>query len=164
MFSFWSENTSPRKTVSTIEIGGSKMVVLTPGTVLAMQLFKGGQSFKIINLNITLQEIVKNFLSKNCGGVDLPVSFTESENTRPKLISKNRMAMSLRENLGRKFNVVTEGLTFSIGPVNSKLCYKMCVCDLGQLQKMFSLTQGGKCDDLEMLDKSCSATSTKTLS
>merc|ERR1712060_712696 len=93
-------------------------------------------------------EVVKNFLMTNSDGVELPVSFNESENIRPKLLSSSRMAMTLRENLGRKFNIATHGLTFSTGPVNSKLCFKMSICDLRILQKMFSHCQGAKHADL----------------
>jgi len=144
--SFWSDNNSPRKTELTID-SGAKMS-LKPGTVMAMQQVKKGFHFTLINLDNTLHEVVKNFLISNSGGVELPVSFNESENIRPKLLSSNRMAMTLRENLGRKFNITTHGLTFSTGPVNSKLCFKMSICDLRILQRMFSLIQGAKCADV----------------
>jgi len=154
----WSDCTtqSPRKTEFKSESGASTSgpkIVLKPGTVMAMQLAKKESYFTIINLDITLQDVVKTFLSKNTGGVELPVSYEESANAPPKLLSTNRMAMSLRENLGRNFNIATQGLTFSSGPVNSKLCFKMRACDLRQLHKMFSLCLGGNYAELEELGK-----------
>ena len=102
----------------------------------------------MINLDSTLNELVEPFLSENSGGVKLPVSFTESEKVRPKLMKENRMGMTIRDSLGRNLDVSIQGLTFLVGPLNSKLCYKMTVVDLGQLQKIFSLTHGGKCEGL----------------
>merc|ERR1719233_2081445 len=113
-----------------------------------MHRVKKEYHFTLISLDNTMEEVVKNFLITNSGGVELPLSFNESENTRPKLLSSSRMAMSLRDNLGPKFNIATHGLTFSTGPVNSKLCFKMSICDLRILQRMFSLTQGAKYADL----------------
>jgi len=152
VMSGWSETDgSPRKTELAIESG--TMMVLKPGTVMAMQQAKKRNHFILINLDITLQEVVKTILSKNSGGVELPVSYNESENIRPRLISASRMAKTVRENLGGKFNIATQGLTFSTGPVNSKLCFKMSVCDLQLLQRMFSLNQGGKCAGMGALGK-----------
>jgi len=139
MSSVWSDNNSPRKTESTVT-SGAKMS-LKPGTVMAMQQVKMEYHFTLINLDNTLQEVVKNFLTTNSGGIELPVSFNESENIRPKLLSSSRMAMTLRENLGRKFNLATHGLTFSTGSLNSKLCFKMSICDLRILQRMFSFSR-----------------------
>jgi len=144
--SFFSETEWARSTQTTI-LAGAKMH-LPSGNVMAMQLVKGGQCFKLVSLNKPLQEVVDNFLSVNSGGVELPVSFTESEDIRPKLMKQNRLAMTVRENLGPSFDPETQGLTFTVGPLNSKLCHKMTVCDLGQLQKIFSLTHGTKCETL----------------
>jgi len=137
MSSAWSD--SPRITESTI--GSGTRMSLKPGTVMAMQQVKREYHFTRIHLDNTLQEVVKNFLIKNNGGVELPVSFNESENIRPRLLSSSRMAMTLRENLGRKFNLATHGLTFSTGSLNTKLCFKMSICDLRILQRMFSFSQ-----------------------
>jgi len=120
---------------------------LLPGNVLVMQLTKGDPIFRIIKLESTLNELVES-LSANSGGVKLPVSFTESEYQRPKLMKENRMAMSIQDNLGRNLDVSTQGLTFSVGPLNTKLCYKMTVVDLGQLEKIFSLTQENKRENI----------------
>jgi len=144
-FSFSSDG--PR-TSNVPTIPGTTKMVLPPGNVLVMQLTKGDPRFRMIRLDVTLNELVETFLSERSGGVSLPVSFTESEKIRPKLLKENRMAMSIKENLGRNLDVSTQGLTFSVGPLNSKLCYKMSVVDLGQLQKIFSLTHGGKCEGL----------------
>jgi len=155
--SFFSETEWARSRGQTTVPAGAKMP-LPSGNVMAMQLVKGGQCFKLVNLDKPLQEVVDNFLSVNSDGVELPVSFTESEDTRPKLMKQNRMAMTVRENLGPSFDPETQGLIFTVGPLNSKLCHKMTVCDLVQLQKIFSLTHGtncetltiGKCDSLNL--------------
>jgi len=146
--SAWSD--SPRKSESTIT-SGAKMS-LRPGTVMAMHRVKKEYHFAVINLDNTLQEVMKNFLIKNSGGVELPVSFNESENIRPRLLSSSRMAMTLRENLGRKFNLATQGLTFSTGSVNAKLCFKMNICDLRILQRIFSFSRA------DLGDAYCSTT------
>lgn len=145
-FSFFSE-VGPR-TSNVPTFAGTTKMDLPAGSVLVMQLTKENPRFRLINLESTLNEVVDNFLSSNSGGVSLPVSFTESENLRPKLMKANRMAMTIRDNLGRNLDVLKQGLTFSVGPVNSKLCYKMIVVDLGQMQKIYSLTHGGTCEGL----------------
>jgi len=142
-FSFSSDG--PRSS-NVRTIPGTTKMIISPGHVLVMQLTKGDPRFRLINLDSSLKDLVENFLSTN--GVSLPISFTESENVRPKLMKENRMAMTIRDNLGRNLDVSTQGLTFSVGPLNSKLCYKMTVVDLSQLQKIFSLTHGGNYEGL----------------
>merc|ERR1719419_307194 len=106
-----------------------------------MNITKGGQKFKLLNLNVSLQNVVDTFLSTETGA-KFPISFSESEDIRPKLMGPNRMAMSISQNLRGHLDIATQGLSFFIGPVNSKLCYKMSVCDLSQLQKIFSSANG----------------------
>jgi len=144
----WSVTSDGPRTSSVPTIPGTTKMLLSPGHVLVMQLTKGVPRFREINLDRSLNEVVENFLSTNSGGVKLPVSFTESDKLRPKLMKETRMAMSIRENLGRNLDVSTQGLTFSVGPINTKLCYKLTVVDRNQLQKIFSLTHGGKYEGL----------------
>jgi len=145
--SFFSDSDWRRSSGPTAIVTGAKMT-LPSGHVMVMQLVKGGQCFNKIDINSSLQQVVDTFLSLNSGGVALPVSYNESDDTRPKMMKQSRMAMTLRENLGPNFDPKLHGLTFSVGPLNSKLCHKMTVCDLGQLQKIFSLTHGTKCETL----------------
>jgi len=144
----WSISSDGPRTSNVRTIPGTTKMILSPGHVLVMQLTKGDSRFRMINVDNTLNEVVENFLSAKTGGVKLPVSFTESDTQRPKLMKESRLAMSIRDNLGRNLDVSIQGLTFSVGSVNSKLCYKMTISDLNQLQKIFSLTHGGKYEGL----------------
>jgi len=118
-------------------------IPVPPGKVLALCLTRGEQRIRLLNLKISLEEVVETFLSPG-GGKKLPISFTESQEWRPRVMGPHRMAMTIEENLGEHLDAETQGLTFSVGPLNSKLCYKMCVCDLGQLQKILALTNSNK--------------------
>jgi hypothetical protein len=120
----------------------TRKINVQPGNVLVMQLTKDCPRFSMIKLESTMNELVESFLSTNNGGVRLPVSFTESEYRRPKLMNENRMAMSIRDNLGQNFNESTQGLLFSVGPLNTKLCYKMTLVDLEKLQNLSPIQEG----------------------
>jgi len=106
-----------------------------PGMVMAMHLTKDRPRFKLLSLNTSLQEVVDTFLRTEAGP-SLPVSFSYSKTTRPKVMSESRMGMSLSENLRGYLDPITQGISFFVGSVNAKLCYKMSVCDLKQLQKI----------------------------
>jgi len=108
-----------------------------PGMVFAMLLTNNCKIFQNLNLGVSLQEVVDTFLKAETGE-NLPVSFTLSTDTRPKLLPAKKMAMTLSENLKGYLDEATQGLSFFVGAVNQKLCYKMSVCDLEELQKMFS--------------------------
>jgi len=109
-----------------------------PGMVWAMRLSKEGQRFKLVNLSITVNELVDTFLSVETGQ-SLPVSFTFTNLSRPKLLPAEKMRMTLSEILKGYLDEMTQGLSFFVGPVNSKLCYKMSVCELDQLEQLFSM-------------------------
>lgn len=115
------------------QISALKMPI-RKGWVLAMLLTKDAKRFKMLNLSIPLQEVVDTFLS-NGAGPSIPVSFSYANESRPRVMSENRMGMSLADNLRGYLDETTQGITFFIGSVNSKLCYKMSICDLGQLHK-----------------------------
>lgn len=115
------------------QISALKMPI-RKGWVLAMLLTKEAKRFKMLNLNISLQEVVDTFLN-NGTGPSIPVSFSYANETRPRVMSENRMGMSLADNLRGYLDETTQGITFFVGSVNSKLCYKMSICDLGQLHK-----------------------------
>jgi len=108
---------------------------VTPDMVWAMLLKKKGQAFQLLNLSFSLRKVVDTFLKVETGS-SLPVSFTLPVNTRPKLLSADKMSMTLSENLKGYLDEATHGLTFVVGPINGKLCYKMTVCDLKQLQSV----------------------------
>jgi len=114
-----------------------------PGMVFAMRLFKEGQRFKWLNLCTLLEDVVATFLSTD-NKSKLPVSVTDLNEARPRIYGRSRMAMTLSENLGPNFDAKTQALMFSLGPVNSKLCHKMSVCDLFQMQKIFYQTEKNK--------------------
>jgi len=56
------------------------------------------------------------------------------------IIGRKRMSMTIAENFGPLFDVNTQGVIFSTGAVNSKLCHRVCVGDLDEMQKIFSQT------------------------
>jgi len=118
-------------------------ITVPHGKVLALCLTKYEQRFRLLTLKTSLEEVVETFLSPD-GGKKLPISFN-SQKYRPRVMSPHQMAMTIEESLGKHFDTETQGLTFSVGPLNSKLCYKMSVCDLAQLQKILSLTNSSKC-------------------
>jgi len=111
---------------------------VSPGMVWAMLRTKTGQKFQLLNLSSSLQEVVDTFLRVETGK-SLPVSFTLSTNTPPKLLPPREMDMALSENLKGYLDEETQGLSFFVGPVNTKLCYKMYVSDLEQLQRFFTI-------------------------
>jgi hypothetical protein len=114
-----------------------KKIILPPGQVMGMFLCKKNHRAKILNLNWSIDKVVNLLLIKE-NGVKLPVSFSKIELERPRVISERQMAMSLRQNLGSHFDPKIQGLTFAIGSVNSKICYKMTVCKLIDIEKMIS--------------------------
>jgi len=137
---------SDMPTVKTPTAPGTSNISIPKGMVLAMCLTKDQQRFRLLNLKMTLEEVVDTFLSAN-GGEKLPISFTDSHDCRPRRMDAGRMAMTIEDNLGKHLDNSTQGLTFAVGPLNSKLCYKLCICDLAQLQKIFALTN--ECKNLE---------------
>jgi len=146
---------------------GTSKIPVPKGKVLAMCLTKEQQRFRLLNLKMTMEEVVETFLSPN-GGKKLPISFTDSQDHRPRRMEASRMAMTIEDNLGKHLDASTQGLTFAVGPLNSKLCYKLCICDLGQLMKIFALTNDHKSlevqddpseeDSLEFVGKSAVST------
>jgi len=119
-----------------------------PGIVLAMFLLKKSQRFEYINLCMTLEDVVATYLSIGDNS-KLPVSVTYSKEETPVIYGRSRMAVTLAQNLGPKFDAKSQGLLFTTGTVNSKLCHKMCVCDLRQLQKFFYHSARRECKSLE---------------
>jgi len=109
-----------------------------PGMVLAMYLTNDGHQFKQLNLDMSLEDVVSTFLSRD-NKIKLPVSITEPKKAFPMIMERNQMVKSIAENVGPYFDVKTQGLIFSTGLVNSKLCHKVCLGDLGQMQKILSL-------------------------
>jgi len=116
-----------------------KRMPVVKGMVLAMVVTKQGQRFRLINLNVTLQEVVNTFLKAEAGA-SLPVSFTLSTDTRPKLLPADKMALTLKENLEGYIDELTQGISFFTGPVNGKLSYKMSVCQLEYMEKLFEIS------------------------
>jgi len=111
---------------------------VSPGMVWAMLRTKTGQKFQLFNLSSSLQEVVDTFLKVETGE-SLPVSFTLSTNTPPKLLPPEKMDMALSETLQGYLDEETQGISFFVGPVNTKLCYKMYVSHLEQLQRFFTI-------------------------
>jgi len=137
----WSEGTGSHRLGSTMT--GKSMTPLmempvSPGMVWAMLHAKAGQTFQLLNLSFSLQKVVDTFLKAETGK-SLPVSFTLSTDTRPKLLPAEKMDMTLSETLKGYLDEETQGLSFFVGPVNRKLCYKMYVSDLQNLQRFFSI-------------------------
>jgi len=133
--------TSHPKRVSALEVKPSSPVRKMPvvkGMVVAMVVTKKGQRFRLLNLNVTLQEVVNGFLKVEAGA-SLPVSFTISSDSRPKLLPPDKMAATLKENLKGYLDELTQGISFFTGPVNGKLSYKMSVCDLEYMEKLFQI-------------------------
>jgi len=116
-----------------------KKIAVPDGKVMGMLLGKEDYRFQILDLNSSLDEVVNLFLFIECG-VRLSLSFAENDFIQPKIMSKRRMAMTIKENLGPQFDVKTQGLTFSTGFVNSDLCYKMTVCQLTTMENIFCFT------------------------
>jgi len=146
---FFSENDHISSTEKTMSMHSSEIQAMQPqpGMVFAMCLFKEGQRFKWLNLCTSLEDVVATFLSTD-NKSKLPVSVTELNEARPRIYGRSRMAMTLAENLGPNFDAKTQALMFSTGPVNSKLCHKMSVCDLLQMQKIFYQTAKNKCSSV----------------
>jgi len=118
-----------------------KNITLLPGHVLGMLLAKKGYQFQMLNLSWSIEEVVDLFLAKECG-VRLPLSFSRNEMNPPGIMASDRMQMTIAENLGSQFDVKIQGLIFATGPVNSKLCYKMSVCERREIEKLFSIFGG----------------------
>jgi len=116
-----------------------KRMPVVKGMVLAMVVTKQGQKFRLLNLNVTLQEVVNTFLKAEAGA-SLPVSFTLSTDTRPKLLPADKMALTLKENLEGYIDELKQGISFFTGPVNGKLSYKMSVCQLEYMEKLFQIS------------------------
>jgi len=109
---------------------------VSPGKVWATLFTKTAKTSQLLNLNISLQEVVDTFLKAQTGE-SLPISLTLSSDTRPKILPAKKMGMKLSESLKGHLDETTQGLTFFVGPINSKLCYKLYVSDMEQLQKLF---------------------------
>lgn len=118
--------------------GPNLKMLVSPGMVWAMLRTKAGPSFQLVKLSSSLQEVVDTFLKVETG-LSLPVSFTFFNDTLPKLLPSKKMGMTLSENLDGHLNEETQGLSFFVGSVNTKLCYKMMVSDLELFQKLFSI-------------------------
>jgi len=115
-----------------------KKITLQSGEVMGMYLSKKGYMFQILSLNSSLDEVVELFLIPETGAT-LPLSFNENNMNRPKIMSKNRMQMTIEQNLGPDFDAKTKGLMFCSGVVNSRICYKMAMCDLSTIENLFSM-------------------------
>jgi len=115
-----------------------KRIHLPPGKVMGMYLKKKEYHFQILNLNSTLDKVVDVFLVKE-SGTNLRLSFSKSGLSRPKVMSNSRMKNTLANSLGPQFDAKKQGVVFAMGPVNSKLCFKMSVCELSKIEKIFSL-------------------------
>jgi len=142
--SIWSDSVTPRNS-SIVKLDSGlilpkcqssplKMPV-RPGMVMAMHRTKDGQRLEEVSLNSSLREIVDTFLRIG-DGPSLPVSFSYSNKSRPQVLTESRMGMSLADNLRGYLDAKTQGISFFVGSVNTKLCYKMSVCELSQLQKI----------------------------
>jgi len=106
-----------------------------PGMVTALYLTKDVQRFKMLSLNSSIQEVVNNFL-RTGGGPSLPMSYSKFNGSRPKVMAASRMGMSLSDILGGdSLESTVEGIVFSVGCVNTKLCYKMSICQLKHIEK-----------------------------
>jgi len=108
------------------------------GMVLVMYLTKYGHRFKQLRLDISLEDVVATFLGVD-SKIKLPMSINLSKKSHPMILGRSQMGKTIAENLGPNFDVKTQGLIFSIGLVNSILCYKVSLGDLRQMQKIFSL-------------------------
>jgi len=123
--------------LSTSTLNLPQNIMLPPGTVMSVFLSNKGYLFKVLNLNLSVDDVINIFLCAD-GGPRLPMSFSKTEQNPPRIMSKRMMAANLAENLGPQFDTKTQGLTFATGSLNSRLCYKMSVCELGKIEKMFS--------------------------
>lgn len=85
-----------------------------------------------------MYEVVNLFLSVE-NGAKLPVSITETVHKHPTVMNERRMAMTLADILGSKFDAESSGLTFGIGLLNSVHCYKMTVCELSKMETILAL-------------------------
>jgi len=128
------DNTSTSATVFTNSIG----VSVEPEMVLAMCLTKYGFRFKQLNLNMSLEDVVATFVSSD-NKTKLPLSITESKKSLPKIMGRKQMLKTIAENIGPHMDIKTQGLIFSTGSVNSRLCHKVCLGDLVLMQKIISL-------------------------
>merc|ERR1719474_135680 len=137
-----SDHVTSRESRLPVVAGETKKITVPPGKVMGMFLGKKDYRFQILKLNSSLHDVVNLFLCIE-NGAKLPVSFTETKINRPRIMSESRMAMTISENLGKQFDVKTQGLTFSTGSVNSKLCYKMSVCELSSMEKIFAIFCNG---------------------
>jgi len=131
--SLQDNTTSTSATVLTNSI----RVSVEPEMVLAMCLAKDGYRFKQLNLNMSLEEVVDTFVSTD-NKTKLPLSITESKKSLPKIMGRKQMVKTIAENIGPHIDVKTQGLIFSTGSVNSRLCHKVCLGDLVLMQKIIS--------------------------
>merc|ERR550534_1297112 len=97
-----------------------------------------GFQFQMLNLSLSIEEVVDLFLAKK-RGARLPVSFSGNELHLPTILSNEQMQMTIAENLGSQFDVKRKGLIFATGIVNTKLCYKMTECERSEMDKTFSI-------------------------
>jgi len=132
--SFSDQVTSGDSSATSFEL---KNLTILPGHVLGMLWANKGFQFEMLNLNWSIEEVV-DLLVKKCGA-RLPVSFSKNKRYLPKLLSNERMQMTIAENLGSQFDVKTKGLIFATGSVNSKFCYKITECERSEMEKMLSV-------------------------
>jgi len=128
-----------RESRLSIIIPKRKRILLSPGEVMGMFILKEVKEenlFQILNLNSTLDEVVDKFLIK-VTGVRLPIRLPKTEANLSKTISIRKMGITLSESLGPQFDPNNQGLVFSAGPVNSKYCYKISVCELSIIETLF---------------------------
>jgi len=113
-----------------------KKITLLPGNVMGMLLCKNDYRFQMLNINWSMKEVVDLFLVIECGA-SLPINFSNDGLKRPRIMSNSQMQMTIAESLGPQFDVKTQGLAFATGSINSRLCYKMSVCQLSTMEKIF---------------------------
>lgn len=137
--SIWSDISTTKNSESGLVVKRSPSSPLNwpviPGMVMAMHLTKDGQRFKKLNLDSSIQDVVNTFL-KTKAGPSIPVSFSYSNNCRPRVMSVSWMGMSLSENLKGLLDPTKQGIVFSAGSVNRKLCYKMSISELKHFENL----------------------------
>jgi len=115
-----------------------KRIHISSGKVMGMFMKKKEYHFQILNLNSSLDKVVDLYQFKESGR-KLHLSFSETGVSRPKVMSRSKMKKTLADSLGPQFDAKKQGVVFATGPVNSKLCVKMSVCELSKIEQIFSL-------------------------
>jgi len=119
-----------------------KKIRLPPGKVIGLFISKNDYLFQILSLNSSLNEVVDLFLCKESGAW-LPISFSRTQANQPRIMSIKNMRNTLAENLGPLFDAKNQGLVFATGHINSKLCYKMSLCEMSKIESFFSVVNPG---------------------